>query len=34
MTQVQIRNALRDVEIDKLIPGSHVEQLPERFIMT
>ena len=32
MKQVQIRNTLRGVEIDKLIPGSHVEQLPELII--
>jgi len=32
MKQVQIRNTLRTVEIDKLIPGSHVEQLPELII--
>jgi surface protein len=32
MKQVQIRDALRAVEIDKLVIGSHVEQLPELII--
>ena len=32
MKQVQIRQALRAVEIDKLIIGSHMEQLPELII--
>tara|TARA_B110000483_G_scaffold110559_1_gene134594 strand:+ start:265 stop:636 length:372 start_codon:yes stop_codon:yes gene_type:complete len=32
MTQVQIRDALRDIEIEKLVDGSRVAQLPELII--
>jgi surface protein len=32
MKQIQIRQALRNVEIDKHVIGSHVEQLPELII--
>jgi hypothetical protein len=32
MKQEHIKNTLQAVEIDKLIIGSHVEQLPEHII--
>jgi len=32
MTQVQIRQSLREVDIDKLIAGSPIRQLPEHII--
>ena len=32
MKQAHVRDALRTVEIDKLVDGSHVEQLPELII--